>query len=108
MHSTVRFIPDWFPGAYFKRRAKEVGRETSDVEDVPFNWAKTQIVRRICSRHSHSEDGILQATGDHVESFTSKHLHSEDGQPVDEETEQNIKWCSAALFIGGGETVWIF
>ena len=52
MHSTVRFIPDWFPGAYFKRRAKEVGRETSDVEDVPFNWAKTQIVRRICSRHS--------------------------------------------------------
>jgi hypothetical protein len=50
----------------------------------------------------------LQANGDHVESFTSKHLHSEDGQPIDEETEQNIKWCSASLFIGGGETVWFF
>ena len=42
--STVRFIPDWFPGAGFKRRAKEVGRELSDIEFVPFNWAKTQIV----------------------------------------------------------------
>jgi len=56
----------------------------------------------------YSEDSILQATGDHVESFTSKHLHSEDGRPVDEETEQNIKWCSASLFIGGGDTVWNF
>ena len=56
----------------------------------------------------YSEDGILQVAGDHIESFTSKHLHSEDGQPVDEETEQNIKWCSASLFIGGGDTVWNF
>ena len=48
---------------------------------------------------------MLQATGDYVESFTSKHLYSEDGQRVDEEAEQNIKWCSAALFIGGGDTV---
>lgn len=83
----LRFIPDWFPGAGFKRRAKEVGRVTSNIECVPFDWAKTQI-----------------ANDDHVESFTSKHLLSEDGLPVDEETEQNIKWCSAALFIGGGDT----
>jgi hypothetical protein len=42
--STVRFIPDWFPGAGFKRRAKEVGQKMSDIERVPFNWAKAQIV----------------------------------------------------------------
>ena len=51
IHSTVRFIPDWFPGAGFKRRAKEVGRETSIIERVPFDWAKAQIVRRIYWSH---------------------------------------------------------
>ena len=51
IHPTVRFLPDWFPGAGFKRQAKEVGRETSNIDCVPFDWAKTQIVSRIYWSH---------------------------------------------------------
>lgn len=40
----VRFVPDWFPGAGFKRLAKQIGKEVGAIERVPFDWAKEQIV----------------------------------------------------------------
>jgi len=39
-----------------------------------------------------------------VESFTSKHLRFEDGRFVEEDVQEYVKWCSAALYIGGGDT----
>ena len=41
---TVRYVPAWFPGAEFKRYAKRVGAKMAEMEHVPFNWAKKQIV----------------------------------------------------------------
>ena len=41
----VRFIPSWFPGAGFKRFAMSIGKQLARFENVPFDWAKKQIVR---------------------------------------------------------------
>jgi len=46
-----------------------------------------------------------QESGNYVESFTSQHLRPEDGHEIDAEEEDIIKWCSAALYVGGADTV---
>ncbi|KAF8165778.1 cytochrome P450 [Crassisporium funariophilum] len=83
----LRFLPDWFPGAGFKRVAKRAGQEMSRVEQIPFEWAKKQI-----------------AEGDYVESFTSKHLCLDGGRFAEKDIQEELKWCSAALYVGGGDT----
>jgi len=83
----LRHVPDWFPGAGFKREAKKSGAELAQIELLPFNWAKKQIM-----------------SGDFVDSFTSKHLFPEDGKIADPEMQDHIKWASAALYVGGGDT----
>ncbi|KDR78583.1 hypothetical protein GALMADRAFT_244022 [Galerina marginata CBS 339.88] len=81
----LRFVPAWFPGAGFKRKAFEIGRELSQTETIPFDWAQKQI-----------------ATGNFIESFTSKHVG--DGQALKQSSLDEVKWCAAALFVGGGDT----
>ncbi|KDR82002.1 hypothetical protein GALMADRAFT_60016 [Galerina marginata CBS 339.88] len=81
----LRFLPAWFPGAYFKRRAYAVGQELSQIENIPFDWARKEI-----------------ATGDFVESFTSKLLEEETA--LGQKSLEDIKWSAAALYVGGGET----
>lgn len=46
-----------------------------------------------------------QESGNYVESFTSQHLRPDDGHEMDAEEEDIIKWCSAALYVGGADTV---
>ncbi|PPQ95874.1 hypothetical protein CVT26_015566 [Gymnopilus dilepis] len=82
----LRYIPSWFPGAGFKRQARLVGREMSGIETTPFKWAKKQI-----------------ESGDFIESFTSKHI-LEGGKELDQSALDDIKWCAAALYVGGGDT----
>ncbi|KAF9461984.1 cytochrome P450 [Collybia nuda] len=81
---TLRFVPDWFPGAGFKRFAKQIGREVGVIERVPFNWAKEQIT-----------------SGNYLESFISKNLQREVQGP---EMEDILRWCSSALYTGGADT----
>jgi len=83
----LRFLPDWFPGTGFKHVGKNAAKELSRVERIPFNWAKKQI-----------------SDGDYVESFISKHLRFEDGRFAEGEVQEYVKWCSAGLYVGGGDT----
>jgi hypothetical protein len=39
-----------------------------------------------------------------VESFTSLHLLHDDGRPASEEQDDILRWCTEALFAGGGDT----
>lgn len=50
--SAVRFVPDWLPGAEFKRHAKRAARAMSDIDLKPFIWAKKEIVRTLIAHHS--------------------------------------------------------
>jgi len=83
----LRFVPEYFPGARFKRVAKEVARELSRIDMVPFTWAKERIEE-----------------GNYIDSFISRYLRPEHGPKPSEEEEDIIKWCSAALYAGGADT----
>ncbi|KIK79440.1 hypothetical protein PAXRUDRAFT_280461 [Paxillus rubicundulus Ve08.2h10] len=83
----LRFVPSWFPGAGFKRKAAVWREQLSEVDRKPYAWAKAQL-----------------KSGNYVPSFTSRHLSPEDGHALDSEEEDIIKWCSAALYAGGADT----
>ncbi|KAF9527979.1 cytochrome P450 [Crepidotus variabilis] len=83
----LRFLPEWLPGASFKRTAKVASRLLHRTEEAPYEWAKENI-----------------RGGNHIESFTSKYLTNEHGELADTETQDAIKWTSAGLYTGGGDT----
>ncbi|PPQ78910.1 hypothetical protein CVT25_002370 [Psilocybe cyanescens] len=85
--NAVRFVPDWVPGAGFKRLARETGKRWAQVNQVPFEWARRQI-----------------ATGDFVESFTSRHLLLEEGKIPEHQPLDDVKWAAASLYVGGADT----
>ena len=47
----------------------------------------------------------MQDAGTYLESFTSKNMRPDSGQRPSLEEEDIIKWCSAALYAGGADTV---
>ncbi|PVG03921.1 cytochrome P450 [Serendipita vermifera] len=83
----LQYIPDWFPGANFKRLAKE----WSDTKDVllskPYNEVKEQM-----------------AAGTHRGSVTSRLLTIRDDEPLTEEEEFRIMNVLAGIYAGGADT----
>lgn len=103
----VRFLPSWLPGAQFKRLAKGFRKQLSQIDMAPHTWAKEQIVSTSSSRflsgvHISNCD---QASGKYTESFTSQYMNPEDGHAVQGDEEDIVKWCAAALYVGGADTV---
>jgi hypothetical protein len=45
----LKYVPDWFPGAQFKRDAKEWRKAALEFRDAPFEATKRDLVR---PRHS--------------------------------------------------------
>lgn len=41
---TVRYVPDWFPGAGWKTKAKEYARLLEDMAETPHQFVKDQMV----------------------------------------------------------------
>ncbi|KAF8874362.1 cytochrome P450 [Infundibulicybe gibba] len=80
----LRFLPSWFPGASFKLTAKRIRERLSFIEQAPYEWAEKNI-----------------STGNYVDSFVSKHLMS---STITASDQENLKWCSAALYAGGADT----
>ncbi|KAF8626110.1 hypothetical protein AX17_006606 [Amanita inopinata Kibby_2008] len=83
----LRFLPSWFPGNNFKRKAALFKGRMWAIDNVPHRWAKDRI-----------------ESGNYIESFTSQHLQPEDRHAVDEEEEDVIKWAAGALYFGGADT----
>ncbi|KAJ7765749.1 cytochrome P450 [Mycena metata] len=83
----LRFLPECFPGARFKRQARE-WRETMYMQAMePHIWVKKQM-----------------AVGIAIPSFTSTLLQPSDGPPADAEAEDIIMWTAGALFAAGADT----
>jgi hypothetical protein len=47
----VKYVPDWLPGAEFKRKGKEWAESVQAMVDAPFNLVKRQMVRTCFSRN---------------------------------------------------------
>ena len=78
-------MPEWVPGAGFKRLAREWANITSEFYDKPFAFVKQQM-----------------AAGVNVPSYVSALLEQEN---LSADEEDIIKWTSQSLYAGGSETV---
>ncbi|ESK93754.1 cytochrome p450 [Moniliophthora roreri MCA 2997] len=80
----LRHLPDWFPGAGFKRTAKVWASTLLDMVEQPHNFVKQQI-----------------AAGTATPSFSSCLLESKE---LDDEEEFDLKWSAASLYSGAADT----
>ncbi|EPQ59616.1 cytochrome P450 [Gloeophyllum trabeum ATCC 11539] len=80
----LRHIPDWVPGAGWKKKAANWGKTLNDMTNVPLDFVKRQI-----------------AAGIAPPSFTQSLLEGGDVVPEEETT---IKWAAASLYSGGADT----
>jgi hypothetical protein len=76
----LKHVPAWFPGAGFKKTAKEWSNTLKEMVDMPFDFTKQQM-----------------AAGIAPPSFTSNLL---EGSELSAEEEFNIKWSAASLYSG--------
>ncbi|KAF7373039.1 Cytochrome P450 [Mycena sanguinolenta] len=85
----LKYVPNWIPGAEFKRKAVEWKRIAQDLLQLPFTEAKQNM-----------------ATGAARTSFTSMNLALlEDSTGIElEEQEAVIKATAANMYIGGADT----
>ncbi|KAF7353851.1 O-methylsterigmatocystin oxidoreductase [Mycena venus] len=83
----LRFLPEWFPGAGFKRKARRWSEEIYSQFVEPHTWVKQQM-----------------AAGTAVPSFTSALLKPSDGTPADAETEDLVLWAAGGLYAAGADT----
>jgi cytochrome P450 len=83
----VRYIPDWFPGAQFKRLAKEWCATKDVLLSKPYNEVKAQM-----------------AAGTHAGSVTSRLLTIRDDEPLTEEEDSRIMYVVAGIYAGGADT----
>ncbi|KAG0702310.1 cytochrome P450 [Suillus ampliporus] len=77
-------VPEWFPGAGFKRMAREWRETIEELAAAPHKFVKDQM-----------------AAGIAPESFTSNLL---EGRTVSMEEEHIVKWTAASLYAGGADT----
>jgi len=81
----VRYLPDWFPGAGFKRTARQWRATLTDLTERPYAFVKHQM-----------------AQGKHESSFLSQLLGSGD---LDDEETSVARWSALSLYGGGARTV---
>ncbi|CAL1708515.1 unnamed protein product [Somion occarium] len=81
----LKYIPDWTPGASFKRVAKLMRHDLKKLYDVPFDFVKRSM-----------KDSTVTS------SFTSAYLE-EKGTPTKED-EGLIKAAAASLYSAGADT----
>ncbi|KAI0060603.1 cytochrome P450 [Artomyces pyxidatus] len=79
----LRFVPEWIPGAGWKRTAARWAAGTKKMCDEPFEWAKRR-----------------KAQGDSSSSFIDAHL--KDNLSIQEIV--NVKWAAASLYAAGADT----
>ncbi|KAJ7665191.1 cytochrome P450 [Mycena polygramma] len=77
----LRFVPQWFPGASWKKKAKLYHDTLQDMLDKPYMWVKEQM-----------------KLGTSISCVVSDLLTSSDAD------EHSIKWAAAGLYSGGAET----
>ncbi|KAG1745658.1 cytochrome P450 [Suillus lakei] len=77
-------VPTWFPGAGFKRIARELRKNLEEMVSAPHKLVKDQM-----------------AAGIALTSFTSNLLEGSDGSA---EEDHSVKWSAFSLYAGGADT----
>ncbi|KAJ6579947.1 cytochrome P450 [Mycena vulgaris] len=85
----LKYIPAWFPGAGFKRKAKEWRKLAQALNDVPFAEVKRQI-----------------AAGSAPHSFAAESLHILSDSADAYYEEDTIKRTAASMYSAGSDTTY--
>ncbi|KAF8124373.1 cytochrome P450 [Boletus edulis] len=80
----LKYIPSWFPGAGFKKRAKEYTTVVHDLLEIPHNYVMSQLT-----------------TGTAIPSLSSRLLSMPD---LTEDLVDNIKWTALTMYRAGADT----
>lgn len=80
----LRYIPEWFPGAAWKKKVPKYRRTLQDMLNLPYSWAKQQV-----------EAGTARS------SFLFDLL---DNRQLTTQEEHVIKWAAAGIYSGGADT----
>ncbi|UKZ55091.1 hypothetical protein TrVGV298_008908 [Trichoderma virens] len=85
----LSYLPEWFPGAGFKRTVREWRALLDASAEIPYNFTKEQMQK-----------------ASYQSSYTSKLISTlgKDGREVDEETADAIRWTAGMMFAAGAET----
>ncbi|KII91146.1 hypothetical protein PLICRDRAFT_51332 [Plicaturopsis crispa FD-325 SS-3] len=81
----LQYVPDWFPFAGFKRKAKMWNTSLNEMVDKPFEYVKQQM-----------------AAGTAIPSFASGLLDS--SADLSEEELYDDKWTALTVYAGGSDT----
>ncbi|CCO29706.1 O-methylsterigmatocystin oxidoreductase Short=OMST oxidoreductase [Rhizoctonia solani AG-1 IB] len=84
---SMRYIPSWFPGATFKRKAEKWAKMTAKHRQGPFDYVLKHMI-----------EGTAEP------SFTSKLLEPADGSQVSESEKEMIKIVASHLYGAGADT----
>ncbi|KAG1795476.1 cytochrome P450 [Suillus plorans] len=77
-------VPEWFPGAGFKRLARECRKNTEEMAAAPYKFVKDQVAAGIAPK-----------------SFASDLLKD---RALNPEEDYIVKWSAVSLFSGGADT----
>ncbi|KAL0565672.1 hypothetical protein V5O48_016351 [Marasmius crinis-equi] len=84
----LRYVPEWFPGAGFKRQARIWGEHVYNMTLEPHQWVKTQM-----------EKGLAEP------SFSSNLLQDGSGKvTTDTEIEDVVLWSAGGLYAAGADS----
>ncbi|KAJ3503699.1 hypothetical protein NLJ89_g8317 [Agrocybe chaxingu] len=83
----LKYLPDWFPGAGFKRQAKAWSDQLYTQSLEPHDWVKAQM-----------------AAGTAEPSFTSRLLESRDPHVSEAEHDDLVLWTGGAIYAAGADT----
>ncbi|KAI8214231.1 Multifunctional cytochrome P450 monooxygenase [Colletotrichum sp. SAR 10_76] len=80
----LRYVPEWFPGAGWKKIANKWAAELKETVDTGYKFVEDQL-----------------ASGKKNDSYLSRAMSSSEDTP---ENVHNNKWTAASLFGGGADT----
>ena len=107
LQTLVRLMPEWFPGASFKRIAKEWRKTLYEMVEGPYQLVRKQTVCCHVLRYTSSDPGDnLKELGVAEPSMLSNLL--QDKSDVSDEEMFDMKWASASMYAGGADTVCLF
>lgn len=93
----MKFVPSWFPGASWKRKAASWLAETRAMADVPFQMAKDEAVRgSLCLAAVAVLIELAQAHGGETNNLIGDNI----GQATSEQQEYHLKMAAASMYAG--------
>ncbi|KAH7097918.1 cytochrome P450 [Auriculariales sp. MPI-PUGE-AT-0066] len=87
---SLRYLPEWFPGAGFIRQARFWNKTAFAMYDVPFQMVKAAMATGTSHHQSHSLAASL--------------LRGENGSVMSDEEEDIIRYATGSMYGAGGET----